>query len=166
MRAMVAVIVSLYVGVVCAEVLSETSKDVGYGFREVIRSEQMPPAFWEGVGHFHILLYKDRELSRYDTYSIAPSGRYALFQDGPTGALMLFTPVNAQQRMVAKYSGSLARQYTWNEGRMEATIMFENGSLLQVSLIRRGSELVESVAISPAKLDLPVGYWVWCGEGG
>lgn len=59
MRAMVAVIVSLYVGVVCAAVFSETSKDVGY---------------------------------------------YALFQDGPTGALVLFTPVNAQQRMVAKYS--------------------------------------------------------------
>ena len=32
--------------------------------------------------------------------------------------------------------------------------------------IRRGSELVESVAISPAKLDLPIGYWAWCDAGG
>ena len=31
---------------------------------------------------------------------------------------------------------------------------------LQVNLVRDGS-LIESIAISPGKLDLPIGYWGW-----
>jgi len=117
-----------------AETLSETSKDVGFGFREVQRSKKTGPGAWEGVGHFALLFYKDQELSQYDSYSIAPSGKYALFQDGPTGEIEIFTCATAQRRKVSKFPGSLAKQYTWREERMEVTIVFENRSPLRVSL--------------------------------
>src|SRR5207249_6214010 len=99
-----------------ADVLSESSKDVGFGFRVVIRSEPAGPNAWE-IGHFGFLFYKDVELSQYGSYSIAPSGKYALFQDGPTGEIILFIPATAQRRVVAKSSGTLVEQYVWNERR-------------------------------------------------
>jgi hypothetical protein len=78
--------------------------------------------------------YKDIELARYDSYSVAPSGRYALFQDAPTGAVVLFVSANSQRRVVAKFSGSLARDYVWRERQDEATIEFENRASLRISV--------------------------------
>ncbi|MEO8670561.1 MAG: hypothetical protein ABI411_04540 [Tahibacter sp.] len=28
--------------------------------------------------------------------------------------------------------------------------------------IRSGERIIESLAVSPAKMDLPIGYWSWC----
>ena len=66
-------------------VLSEANKDIGFGYLEVSRSQKNPPGHWEGIGHFTFFYYKDKALSQTDTYSISPSGEYALFQDGPSG---------------------------------------------------------------------------------
>jgi len=117
-----------------AAVLSETSKDLGFGFRQVARSEHTPPGAWEGVYHSRLLFYKDTQLSQYDTYSIAPSGRYAIFQDAPTGEIVLFTPSTAKRKIVAQYSGSLASQYVWKTDLSEVTVLFGNGSSLRISL--------------------------------
>jgi hypothetical protein len=134
--AVVADIALIFCSLANAEILSETSKDVGFGFREVQRSETMGPGSWEGAGHFALLFYKDQELSQYDSHSIAPSGKYALFQDGPTGEIQIFTRATAQRRKVSKFPGSLAKQYIWREDRMEATIVFADASSLRV-LLRR-----------------------------
>jgi hypothetical protein len=36
--------------------------------------------------------------------------------------------------VVAKFSGSLARDYVWREGRHEATIRFEDHTSLRIAL--------------------------------
>jgi len=119
-----------------AESEPETSQDVGFGFRIVIRSGPAVPNAWE-KGHFGFLFYKDLELGQYGSYSIAPSGEYALFQDGPTGAVVLFTPATAQRRVVAKSPGSLVEQYLWHERQHNATIVFANHPSLRVALPAR-----------------------------
>jgi len=91
-----------------AESEPETSQDVGFGFRIVIRSGPAVPNAWE-KGHFGFLFYKDLELGQYGSYSIAPSGEYALFQDGPTGAVVLFTPGHSSAASSGKVSGLLGR---------------------------------------------------------
>src|SRR4051794_29039896 len=77
----------LFINSAVAESEPETSRDVGFGFRVVIISALAQPNAWE-QGHFGSLFYKDLELGQYGSYSIAPSGKYALFQDGPTGAVV------------------------------------------------------------------------------
>ncbi len=124
----------LSLGFVQAEVLSESNKEVGFGFRIVYRSQTNPPGSFEAIGHFAFLYYKDIELSQTDVYSIAPSGNYALYQDGPTGAIILFRPVSRQKQAVGAFSGSLAAKFAWAEETGKATITFENGGLLPIKL--------------------------------
>jgi hypothetical protein len=111
----------------------ESSKDVGFGFRIVIRSGPEVPNAWE-KGHFGFLFYKDLQLGQYGSYSIAPSGKYALFQDGPTGAVILFASTTAKRRVVAKFRGSLVEQYLWHERQHDATIVFANRPPVRVAL--------------------------------
>lgn len=106
---------------------TETSTDVGFGFREVLRDEPATiPGGVEEIGHFRLLYYRDQQLSQFDTYSIAPDGRYAVFQDGPSGDLVLFVTKSRNRRVLQKYPGALVRRYTWEKG--ERTILFEFGA--------------------------------------
>ena len=129
-----ALLAAALVGTVAASSEVEQTRDVGHGFRMVAKSQQAGPGAFEGFAHCRYLFYKDIELVRYDSYSVAPSGRYALFQDAPTGAVVLFVSANSQRRVVAKFSGSLARDYVWREKQDEATIEFENRASLRISL--------------------------------
>ena len=133
MRALMTAVASLFVAVASAQVVSETSRDLGFGFREVHREEKMPPTFWEGVGYFGFLYYKDHELCQCSSYSIAPSGRYALFQDA-TGDIVLFVAATLQRNVAAGFSGSRADHYLWNEAKNEASVAFEDRSNLKVPL--------------------------------
>lgn len=136
-RTAIAVLAMICASTALGQVSVESSRDVGHGFRVVMQAERMAPGFWEGIGHFRFLYYKNEALSAFDSYSIAPSGRYAMFQDGPTGNLILFTPATRQQRIVAKFAGSLAKGYVWRESRSEAYIKFAGHPALRVSLTKR-----------------------------
>ena len=48
-------------------VLSEASKELGSGFREVTRSVENPPGSFEGVGHFRFLYFREQELGQHGT---------------------------------------------------------------------------------------------------
>lgn len=124
----------LWVGIAWGQTSVEANRELGFGFHEVRRSERSPPGVWEGMRHSSSLFYMDQELGEFDTYSIAPSGRYALYQDRPTGFLVLFTCTNRQRSTVATFSGTLAKRYEWREAQREAMVFFENGSSLRVSL--------------------------------
>jgi hypothetical protein len=112
----------------------EMNKDVGFGFRLVIRSEPTRPGAFERVAQYGYFFYKDRELGQYESYSVSPSGKYALFQIAPAGDVVLFAPGTAKRRVVAKLSGSRAHQYVWMEAQSEATIEFENKTSVRVPL--------------------------------
>jgi hypothetical protein len=75
------------------QVLAEKKEDLGFGFSLIHRSIVNPPSHWEGVGHFSFVYFEKRQLCQCgrSEFSISPSGRYALLQDGPSGKLLLFT---------------------------------------------------------------------------
>jgi hypothetical protein len=129
-----AVVAAAFIGIVHANDEVELTRDVGSGFRMVIKSLPTGPGPFESVAQYHYLFYRDIELGQYDSYSVAPSGKYALLQDAPTGDIVLFASAATQRRVVAKFSGSLARDYVWREGRHEATIRFEDHTSLRIAL--------------------------------
>lgn len=111
------------------QVLSESSEDMGFGFRLVRRSVANPPGHWEGVGHFDFVYFRGRQLCRCSRaeVSISPSGKYALLQDGPSGKLLLFTvPLNRLAEVTKKYVGS-PQKFDWREQDGKATIAFYQG---------------------------------------
>ena len=74
-----------------SKVVAEKSTDLGFGFRKVLRSQKNPPGSFEGIGHFSILYYREQEIGQHGEYSVAPSGRYLVFQDATSGDVVLFT---------------------------------------------------------------------------
>ena len=118
------------IGIAHASSKVELTRDVGSGFRLVIKSQSTAPGAFESIAQYQYLFYKDTELGQFDSYSVAPSGKYALLQDAPTGDMILFATSNVQRRIVAKFAGSRARDYVWREARREATIEFENHASL------------------------------------
>ena len=108
------------------QVLSESTQNLDGGFLLVRREVVNPPKHWERVGHFSFLYFRQRQLCQcsHGDFSIAPSNRYALVQDGPTGKLLLF---NAQtERMTeatTKYVGS-PQSFRWDEAKRSVTVMF------------------------------------------
>jgi hypothetical protein len=106
-------------------VLSETSRELGFGFREVTRSVENPPGVFEGVGHFGFLYFREQELGQHGTYSISPSGRYVVYQDGPSGDIVLFAAASRKARVVQKYPGALVVDFTWGKKEMEVMVAVE-----------------------------------------
>ena len=115
-----------------AEVLSESSKDLGFGFRQVVRSETNPPGHWEGVGHFVYFYYKDLQLGRCTTYSISPAGTLALYEDGPTADIVLFDVGTETMTIVHEFGGSLATGFEWRKNK--ASVTLEDGQIIEVKL--------------------------------
>jgi hypothetical protein len=129
-----AVVAAAFISIVHASDNVELTRDVGSGFRMVIKALPTGPGAFESVAQYHYLFYKDIELGQCDSDSVAPSGKYALLQDSPTGDIVLFASATTQRRVVAKFSGSLARDYIWREGLQEATIGFEDHTSLRITL--------------------------------
>lgn len=106
------------------QVLSETSEDMGFGFRLVEREVVNPASHWEGIGHFAFFYFREQQLcqcSRSEV-SISPSGKYALLKDGRSGKLLLFTaPLNRFTEVTKKYVGS-PEKFEWREQDGKATI--------------------------------------------
>jgi hypothetical protein len=106
-------------------VLSETSRELGFGFRAVTRSVENPPSSFEGIGHFGFLYFREQELSQANIYSVSPSGRYVVYQDGPSGDIVLFSANSRKTRVVQKYPGALVADFKWSKGEKEVTVAIE-----------------------------------------
>jgi hypothetical protein len=74
------------------QVLHESSRSLGHGFREVTRSVRNPPGHWEGIGHFGYIYYKETLLDQCSSsdFFISPKGQYAIYNNSSTGVVTLF----------------------------------------------------------------------------
>ena len=107
-------------------VVSESSRDLGHGFRDVSRSQVNGPGSFEGMGHFSFLYYRSRQLCRCAglDYAIAPSGQFAVFVDGPSGKLKLFHAPSGQLRELTKHFMGTPQTFTWDEARGTVKVLF------------------------------------------
>lgn len=88
---------------------------LGHGYRIVHRTVDMRGVerAFEATAHYSDLYYFRQRLGEVGTYSISPSGRFALFED--TGRLMLFNRQARQTRVVTDGTFAVPREFAWDE---------------------------------------------------
>jgi hypothetical protein len=106
-----------------ASLRAERSTDLGFGFRRVVLAEPSQSSF-ESVGHFEYLYFGDHRLCQVGACSVAPSGRYAVYQDGPSGNLFLFCRVDRQRTQLTKEFAGLADSFQWHEDTGTVDVRF------------------------------------------
>ena len=89
--------------VLAVEVISEKSKDHGFGFRDVRQQVKMPKGHWEGIGHFGFLYFKDHKISQTSDFLISSDGKFVVFTDGPTGNVQAFFSVDRKIVLLEGY---------------------------------------------------------------
>ena len=92
----------------------EQTIDLGFGFRRVVIAEPVKVGF-ESIGHFEYLYYGDRRLCQVGACSISPSGKYAIYQDGPSGELFLFRREEGRVSRLTTHFVGRVKSFTWRE---------------------------------------------------
>lgn len=108
---------------------SAGSRSLGHGYRLVLRTVDMrhvPDAF-EGLAHYTDLYYRSHRLGSIGAYSISPSGRYALFQDG--GRTLIFDRASRQSRDVTDGRFAIAKSFAWSEESGVVQVEYYDGHL-------------------------------------
>jgi len=99
---------------------ASSNVSLGHGYRWVYRKhmEGGEEGAFEGIAHYHDLYYRSRLLAKgvgY-SYSISPSGRFALFVDyGNIGRVMLFDRQTGEARNVTDGTFVVPRDFAWSE---------------------------------------------------
>ena len=106
-------------------ILSETTRDLGNGYREVHRSEVNPPGGFEGIGHFGFMYFQDQKLCQCGSREIAisPGGEFAVYaQSG--GSLVLFDSRTGSTKTLSKgYIGKpTAAVWLLSDNRVSLTL--------------------------------------------
>jgi hypothetical protein len=104
----------------------EEAADLGFGFRRVTIAEPVKVEF-ESIGHFDYLYYGDRRLCQVGACSISPFGRYAIYQDGPSGELFLFRREEEKVTRLTTHFIGLAKSFTWREETNSVEVNFGEG---------------------------------------
>jgi len=92
----------------------EQTTDLGFGFQRVLMAEP-DKASLERIEHFEYLYYRDRRLCQVGAFSVSPSGRYAIYQDGPSGNLFLFRRADGRLTQLTSHFIALAVSFQWHE---------------------------------------------------
>jgi hypothetical protein len=102
----------------------EQTIDLGSGFRRVVIAEAAKSSF-ESVGHFGYLYYKDLRLCRVGNCSVSPSGKFAIYQDGPSGIVFLFRREDAKVTRLTNKFIAYANSFDWHESENLVDVYFE-----------------------------------------
>lgn len=95
--------------------LLERRANLGFGFHRDIIAEQNPPGFFESVGHFEYLFYRDKKLDRLDDCLVSPSGDSIVYQEAASGNIFVFNRrSDTTTRLTKKFPG-LANRFVWHE---------------------------------------------------
>jgi hypothetical protein len=108
------------------KVVVEQSTDLGFGFRRVVMAEPVKVSF-ESIGHFAYLYYRDRRLCQVDECSVSPSGRYVIYQDGPSGDLFLFRRADSRLTKLTSHFIAPADSFQWHEDSNSVEAHFTGG---------------------------------------
>ena len=127
MRSIALLMLLLLSAAAYGQILHESSRQLGHGFREVTRSVKNPPGHWEGIGHFGYVYYKDTLLDQCSgsDFFISPQGHYAIYNNSSTGVLILFETRTRASRAITKVFTGLINKIEWHESDKSATVYFE-----------------------------------------
>ena len=97
-----------------AKPVVERTENLGFGFRRVMLAEPVSVSF-ESIGHFEYFYYRDQRLCRVGACSVSPSGKFAIYQDGPSGNLFLFRRTDRKTTQLTRKFIALAGSFDWQE---------------------------------------------------
>jgi hypothetical protein len=116
----------LFLGACATGSRVEKTTDLGFGFRRVTMAQPSHSSF-ESIGHFEYLYFHDRQLCQVGACSVSPSGQYAIYQDGPSGNLFLFSPKDGSPIQLAPPFVALVDTFEWHEEARMVRVRFTNG---------------------------------------
>jgi hypothetical protein len=142
---MVASLLSLNVGAGAqtlppGTVLIEEWRSIGWGYREVLRSQVTAPTARESIGHFRFVYYRRERLCDCSAREIArsPTGRWALYVDTTSGALMAFDALTRRRKALTTDYVGHPRHTDWQHFPPQVSITlerYENGEPLLRTLV-------------------------------
>lgn len=111
-------------------VLQERWQDIGFGYREVMRSQVTPPGAFEGVSHFSFVYYKEEELCQCDRYNIviSPDGSLLIYTNVADGKLMLFRSEVRKRIILSNEFIGYPMSATWDFSAKKVTVNLTRGS--------------------------------------
>lgn len=103
-------------------------KSLGHGYSIINRPEAMAgvPGAFEGKSHHRDFYYGSLKLGTVGQYSIAPSGRYALFESN--GKLMLFAAESRRLRDETNGRFYVPKTVEWRESEGAVVVKFYDAS--------------------------------------
>ena len=117
-------------------VVSETWKDMTFGFREVARSQVNPPGVFEGIGHFSFVYFRDEKLCQCNNSEVAISadGDYAVFTDVTNGKLKLFEASSRKRTDLSSTFIGYPDSATWNISKRQAVVKLKHGNRKSITI--------------------------------
>lgn len=99
-------------------------KSLGHGYSIINRQEEMAgvPGAFENKSHHCDFYYRSLKLGTVGRYSVAPSGRYALFESN--GKLLLFTAESKRLRNETTGRFYIPKTVEWRESAGEVVVTF------------------------------------------
>lgn len=111
-------------------VLQERWQEIGFGFREVMRSQINPPGVFEGVSHFSFIYFEDEELcqcNRFDTV-ISPDGSLLIYTNVADGRLMLFRTWGRERIRLSNEFVGYPTRAAWDFSANQVVVNLTRGS--------------------------------------
>jgi hypothetical protein len=119
-------VVPLFLSACASKPIVERTTDLGFGFRRVVLAQPVKTSF-ESIGHFEYLYFGDKQLCQVDACSVSPSGKYAVYQDGPTGNIYLFRRFDSKLTQLTSQFIALVDTFDWHEDGNTVAAHFASG---------------------------------------
>lgn len=115
------------------QILDESSTSLGWGYKEVSRSEVNPPGHWEAVGHFRYVYFRKAPLCECSASEVAikPGGRYAIYSADQGGALTVFDSRSMKTRKLSEAHIGYPEAVDWgaSDGAIKVRLrLWDSGS--------------------------------------
>ena len=121
---------SLSIVAACAQPSGEGIEEIqnrGHDFWLVTVAQQNLSGF-EAIGHFRHCYFASRDFGQCDEIFPSPSGKYAIYQNGPTGLVMLFDAAAGTSEKITDSSVGLVRSAAWSESKLMVTLTFSDSN--------------------------------------
>ena len=104
----------------------EETTSLGFGFRRVVLAEPSSAKF-ESIGHFEYLYYRHRRICSLGDCSVSHSGRFVIYQDGPSGQLFLYRRADGRLTQLTTRFEALVDTFVWHENAGTVDVHFRSG---------------------------------------
>ncbi|MBR7745666.1 hypothetical protein [Undibacterium baiyunense] len=127
--------------VTSAQVLTQTNKDLGHGYRFQESKQINVSGRWHSNQSFKFLYFDKRYLCQCTEFSISPSGRYAIFQISGSLEIASFNRDKLRVNNHPKLPKGKLKQVIWSKNEKQAELHIQ----AEESAVGNASDLKEVI---------------------